>query len=121
MPPHGFTCTQCGHCCLNLGAHNADCEVEDLKRWVQEKREDILSYVEVIRNAEGLIVAIDIWISPRTGEMVTRCPWLRKIPKQDKYRCLIHDTKPKMCREYPVTTELAQETGCKGIPVKHTK
>jgi len=23
----------------------------------------------------------DLWISPKTGEDLTRCPWLRKLPK----------------------------------------
>jgi len=101
-----FKCIQCGHCCLNL--YDSYCTTayeEDLVRWEEEGRWDILDYIEF-----G-----DLWISPRTGEEVTRCPWLRKLPKMKKYICRIHDTKPKHCRDYPKSKKHAQRTGCKGF------
>jgi Fe-S-cluster containining protein len=57
----------------------------------------------------------DIWIHPRTGEDVRRCPWLRKLPGKEKFVCLIQDMKPEVCRNYPVSRTHAGETGCKGF------
>jgi len=55
----------------------------------------------------------DIWINPKTGDDVLRCPWLRKLPNQDKYICRIHDVKPEHCRKYPRSRQHAEEIGCK--------
>lgn len=101
-----YQCIQCGYCCLNL--YDAFCTSayeEDMVRWEEEGRWDILDY----------IVGTNLWISPRTGEEVTRCPWLRKLPNKDKYICRIHDTKPKHCRDYPKSKKHALRTGCKGF------
>ena len=101
-----FGCMQCGHCCLNLNDSYCTSAYEgDILRWKEEGRLDILEYV----------VAGDLWISPKTDKDVDRCPWLRKLPKKDKYICKIHDTKPKHCREYPKSKKHALRTGCKGF------
>ena len=76
-------------------------------------RDDILEWTDMIDCGDGERV-YDIWISPRTGDDVSRCPWLRKLPKQNKYICRIQGVKPKVCREYPKTEKHAKETGCKG-------
>ena len=79
MPPDGFTCKQCGHCCLNLSdAFCTSVSEGDVKRWVDEGRDDILRWVVPIV-LEGVQI-YDIWISPKTGDDVERCPWLRKLP-----------------------------------------
>jgi len=57
----------------------------------------------------------DIWISPKTGDDVSRWPWLRKLPKQDKYICRIHDLKPEHCIKYPKSREHDEKTGCRGF------
>jgi len=57
----------------------------------------------------------DIWVNPKTGDDAWRCPWLRKLPKQDKYICRIQDVKPEHCKNYPKSWEHAEETGCKGF------
>lgn len=101
-----FKCIQCGNCCLYLS--DSCCTTayeEDMLRWEKEGRWDILDY----------IVAKDLWISPRTGEDVTRCPWLRKLPAKEKYICRIHDTKPTHCKDYPKSKKHALQTGCKGF------
>lgn len=101
-----FKCIQCGHCCLNL--YDASCTTayqEDLIRWEEEGRWDILSYIQ----------CGDLWISPKTGEDVTRCPWLRKLPRREKYICRIHETKPKHCKDYPKSKKHALRTRCKGF------
>ncbi|MBT4377022.1 hypothetical protein HOD29_06630 [archaeon] len=57
----------------------------------------------------------DIWISPKTRDDVSRCPWLRKLPKQEKYICRIQDLKPTHCRMYPQSKKHAEKTGCRGF------
>jgi len=35
--------------------------------------------------------------------MMVRCPWLDKVPGQNKYLCAIYDDRPDDCRFYPVS------------------
>jgi len=73
-----------------------------------------LEWVHPILLGEGHYI-YDIGINPKTGDDVTRCPWLRKTPNQDKFICRIHDVKPEHCRKYPRTMNHAEETGCRGF------
>ncbi len=65
------------------------------------------------------------WVSAKvakhqkTGESVNRCPWLRKLPKKDKYICKIHETKPEHCLNFPKSKRHALENGCKGFYTKY--
>lgn len=110
-----FQCTQCGHCCLKL--HDAYCtsvDMEDVRRWRKEKRWDILEWVDIMR-VGGEELFADIWFSPTTGEETTRCPWLRKLPNKNIYKCRIHETKPSHCRNFPKSKKHALTTGCRGF------
>jgi Fe-S-cluster containining protein len=110
-----FICKQCGNCCLNLtDAYQCSVDQSDIDMWGENLRDDILEWVDTIGCGDGERV-YDIWISPRTGDDVSRCPWLRKLPKKNKYICRIHEVKPRVCREYPKTEEHARKTGCKGF------
>lgn len=106
-----FKCAQCGHCCLELpDAYQTSVLDSDVKRWKHENRTDILKWVDSFAGLN------DVWINPETGEPAKRCPWLRKLPKKDKYVCRIHDTKPEHCRKFPKSKRHAIENGCKGFP-----
>ncbi len=106
-----FKCLKCGHCCLNLSdAYQTSVPDSDVKRWKREQRFDILERVDTFVGIN------DIWISPKTGEAVSRCPWLRKLPKKSKYICRIHETKPEHCRNFPKSKRHALDNGCKGFP-----
>jgi len=106
-----YECVQCGNCCLNLSdAYQTSVLDSDVKRWRRENRTDILEWVD------SFLGLNDIWINPRTGNFVGRCPWLRKLPKKDKYLCRIHDTKPEHCQSFPKSKRHALENGCKGFP-----
>jgi Fe-S-cluster containining protein len=120
MPPAGFRCKQCGRCCLDLcDAYQASASDEDIELWTARGREDILrwvSFIPVGKDESGkLHYVYDIWISPRTGDYVDRCPWLRKLPKKDQYVCRIHEVKPQLCRDFPISREHAEATGCRGF------
>ena len=73
---------------------------------------DILEWVEIF-DFDGEEAFGDLWISPKTGEEVYQCPWLRKRPLKDTYKCRIHETKPEHCRSYPKSKKHALTTGCK--------
>lgn len=117
MKQRGFHCRQCGHCCLNLHDAIATCAAEaDVRRWKAAGRNDILAWIDPI--AVGNECVYDLWVNPKTGEDVRRCPWLRKVTGQDRYLCRIHEFKPEHCREYPKSRRHADETGCPGY--RHT-
>jgi len=110
-----FHCIQCGNCCRNLSdAYVTSVDKDEIIRWRTEKRWDILRWVSIFESG-GETVFGDLWISPNTGDELTRCPWLRKLPRQDKYKCRIQDTKPAHCRNYPKSKKHALTTGCKGF------
>ncbi len=120
MPPKEFQCKQCGQCCLNLyDAYQTSATNEDIELWDTEGREDILEWVSFIpvgKDESGKAHYVyDIWISPRTGDYVDRCPWLRKLPRKDKYICRIQEVKPSVCRNFPISREHAGKNGCRGF------
>ena len=106
-----FKCVQCGHCCLDLpDAYQTSALDSDIRRWKRENRTDILERIDTFGGLN------DIWINPKTGELVSRCPWLRKLPKKNKFICRIHETKPEHCRNFPKSKRHALDNGCKGFP-----
>jgi Fe-S-cluster containining protein len=113
-------CSYCGHCCLNLSdAYQASATDEDIELWKAEGREDILEWVGFIPigiDESGTThFMYDIWISPRTSDYVYRCPWLRKLPKRDKYVSRIQQVKPSVCRDFPKSRDHAEKSGCRGF------
>lgn len=113
MPPDGFKCEQCGHCCLDLNAFATCASEDDIRRWEAAGRDDILAWVCRMQLGDSFIY--DIWMDPETGEDVDRCPWLQELPDARKYVCGIQDVKPDICRDYPVSRTHAEDTGCPGF------
>jgi len=58
---------------MNLEAHYMSVPQEDVDRWRQAGRYDILEWVVSIPIGAGEYIH-DIWISPTTGEDARRCP-----------------------------------------------
>ena len=71
-------------------------------QWWETHRPEIFSHV---RNGK-------IWISPVTGKQMKGCPWLRKLPNQDKYICRIYFDRPEDCKHYPVTIDQMLKDDC---------
>lgn len=47
-----------------------------------------------------------------------RCPWLRKLPNQEKYICRIYYDRPDDCKHYPVTIEQMVKDECEMLEVR---
>ena len=51
-------------------------------------------------------------MNPDTGKQIERCPWLKKLPRQNKYNCAIYYDRPDDCKHYPVTIEQMLKDEC---------
>ena len=85
-------CNQCGKCCVLYGGGGLTAVPSDIDRW-ETHRPDIARYARGDK----------IWIDPESGEQLLVCPWLEKMPGQDKYLCKIYFDRPEECHFYPVT------------------
>ncbi|OEU51944.1 MAG: hypothetical protein BA872_01110 [Desulfobacterales bacterium C00003060] len=75
---------------------------------------DILEWVRPRPIGDGEY-AYEVWIDPRTGQEVDRCPWLKRLSNNGRYFCRIHEVKPTICRYFPGSKKHAHEIGCKGF------
>ena len=60
----------------------------------------------------------DIWISPDTGKQIELCPWLKKLPNQNKYICDIYYDRPDDCKYYPVTIDQMVKDECEMLEAR---
>lgn len=108
-----FACLQCGRCCRTLDYHN-EVTSEDVDRWKASGRDDILRWVDTVARGDGA-VSYRIWVVPETRQLAGTCPFLKKNPTTDRWDCGIHEVKPQICRNYPVSRKHATMTGCRGF------
>lgn len=108
-----FECQQCGKCCTKYSSE-LTAKAQDIVRWRKEDRRDILKHVRVLESG-GVIMGGDIWLNPRTGRKTKSCPFLKKT--REKFYCLIHSTKPLVCRKYPFTGVNVRVGECPGIRI----
>ena len=87
-------CNQCGKCCINYSNGGLSASTSEIESW-ENSRPDIAKYVN-----EG-----KIWIDPDTGKRLELCPWLKKLPNENKYICDIYYDRPDDCKYYPVSIE----------------
>ena len=67
-------CNQCGKCCTNYSNGGLSAAKSEIEHW-EIHRPDIYRYV-----SDG-----KIWMDPDTGKQLELCPWLRKLPDQNKF------------------------------------
>ena len=108
-----FTCRQCGKCCQKLDYHNEVTD-DDVAAWVQTGRSEILDWVGVFHK-DGHETVYRIWVKPGTRTYAEACPFLQKKSHENVWICRIHDVKPRICHEYPVSRKHAIMTGCPGF------
>ena len=94
-------CNQCGKCCINYSDGGLSASASEIESW-DIYRPDIYRYV-----SDG-----KIWVNPDTGKQLERCPWLKKLPDQNKYTCDIYYDRPDDCKYYPVTIDQMVKDEC---------
>ena len=109
----GFACRQCGDCCKFLDYHDA-LTAADVKQWQRMGRQDILERVGISRRVDGAPI-YRIWVEPGSNQFSETCPFLKHLPSENRWICGIHDVKPRICREYPVSRKHGIMTGCPGF------
>jgi len=108
-----YVCRQCGRCCMSLDYHDT-VTLQDVEKWQALGRADILERVGVYPRP-GRKTAYRIWMIPGKNQPAETCPFLEKIPAENRWICRIHDVKPTICRQYPVSRKHAVMTGCPGF------
>ncbi|NOZ58095.1 MAG: YkgJ family cysteine cluster protein [Euryarchaeota archaeon] len=88
-------CRRCGECCLTLGSR-IQASPGDVERWIREGREEVLRRLRIEEKDGELITDGTLEIGDGQG----RCIFLREA--EGAYACAIHETKPEVCREYPL-------------------
>lgn len=100
-------CNQCGKCCTKYANGGLSASADEIELW-EQFTPDIARYV-----SHG-----NIWTKPDTGEQLEVCPWLRRVPGQEKYTCDIYFDRPQDCKSYPVTITQMVEDECEMLEVK---
>ncbi|QYZ78093.1 YkgJ family cysteine cluster protein [Methanofollis formosanus] len=91
-----FTCIQCGECCSHLGDVHVVTEACGDGRFVMLNRYTGEEHAVRI-DPDKLHLFPDRSISERWPQA---CPFLRDDPAQNRICCIIHLTRPEICREY---------------------
>jgi len=94
-------CNQCGKCCAHYGDGGLSATPSEIDWW-ETYRPEIARYTR-----DG-----KIWTDPTSGEQLRRCPWLQKLPQEEKYTCQIYNDRPDDCKHYPVTIEQMIKKEC---------
>lgn len=100
-------CNSCGKCCIKYSNGRLSASARQIDYW-DNYRPEIASYVN-----DG-----NIWMQPDTSEPIERCPWLKKVPDQNKYTCDIYFDRPDDCKFYPSTLDEMIMDECEMIEKK---
>ncbi|OUS29029.1 zinc/iron-chelating domain-containing protein [Gammaproteobacteria bacterium 45_16_T64] len=100
-------CNQCGKCCTKYSDGGLSATESEIHMWELFNPE----ISEYVRNGK-------IWMSPDTGNQLTLCPWLRKVPNQEKYTCDIYFDRPDDCKYYPVTIDQMINDDCEMLDIR---
>ena len=100
-------CNLCGKCCTKYSNGGLSASPGEINYW-DIFRPDIYRYVS----------DVNIWMSPDTGKQIKLCPWLRKLPNQNKYICDIYYNRPDDCKYYPVTIDQMVMDECEMLEVQ---
>ena len=97
LPP-ASPCTNCGKCCTNTSYMGSlTTSGEDVIRWRREGRTDILAFAAVMGPPDDPYA--DLWVDQNGNERL-RCPFVRKVPNQNRYLCRIYESRPQIFRDY---------------------
>jgi Fe-S-cluster containining protein len=103
-------CNQCGKCCIKYSNGGLSVSKSEIDLW-EIFKPDIYQFVN-----NG-----NIWMDPETGKQIEQCPWLRKMPNQEKYTCDIYYDRPDDCKFYPVTIGQMVKDECEMLDIEDLK
>lgn len=97
-----FECQMCGRCCKELQGSLSLTE-EEVEEWSKHMVKSNYGRYLAISFADVLPTgAADLFFHPTEGEeLYGKCPFLRKLPNKDRYKCLVQSIKPYGCRDFP--------------------
>jgi Fe-S-cluster containining protein len=107
-----FICQKCGRCCKADSLLQGDASIQDIARWIQDGRYDILKWVAPFPVPDSEEMMFDVWVDRKTQDYAKRCPWLQKESDSNLFVCTIYEIRPRTCREWPWTLPAAQIVGC---------
>lgn len=100
-------CNQCGKCCIKYSNGDLSASASEIAYW-ETNKPDIFRFV-----GNG-----KIWVDPENGRQLALCPWLEKLPNQNKYICSIYYDRPDDCKYYPSNVEEMAKDGCEMLENK---
>jgi len=102
MAGETLECHLCGLCCDQADGC-LTCTGDDIRRWIVEKRADILRFVQYRTDPAGGLEWFnpEIWLEPGNPAAipVIRCPFLT-CRWVEGFRCAIYETRPRVCAEF---------------------
>lgn len=98
-----FRCRKCGNCCRSV---QVPITYSDIKRWKREQRWDILAEVRWMVD-EKRNLELPVFIRSAINNV---CPFLSR-----SNRCKIYETRPRVCRDFPVLGREDKVNSCKAV------
>ena len=95
-------CNGCGKCCEKYGTLPAS---QPTRCGSLARRSPRYLALHDLRSG-------DLWLNLQTGAEVRRCPWLRKVPREQRFKCRIYELRRNVCRDYPVNVQQMIDDGC---------
>jgi len=109
-----FNCKRCGKCCLESNELPlTEKEVEKIEMFFYKNypKRHLRNYIDFSMNEA---------YSENTLNHGLACPFLRK--QNGEYKCIIHDIKPKVCKNFPTSKKHALGyCDCEGVKLDKSK
>lgn len=97
-------CNSCGKCCIKYSNGALSASKPEIELW-EVFNPEIAEYVH-----QG-----EIWVDPKTKQLLTLCPFLRQEKIGAPYTCDIYLDRPDDCKYYPSNVQEMILDGCEMI------
>ncbi len=97
-------CNSCGKCCIKYSNGALSATSQEIELW-EVFNPEIAEYVN-----QG-----EIWVEPKTKQLLTLCPFLKQETPESPYTCDIYLDRPDDCKYYPSNVQEMILDGCEMI------
>jgi Fe-S-cluster containining protein len=97
-------CNSCGKCCIKYSNGALSATPQEIELW-EVFNPEIAEYVH-----QG-----QIWVEPKTKQLLTLCPFLKQESPNAPYTCDIYLDRPDDCQYYPSNVQEMIIDGCEMI------